>query len=110
MPFRLARSQGDALIVCVIKNEDVRRGPDRPVFDEALRLENAASLEFVDYVCLVSDKQPFECVRKIKPDIFVKGESLEKRDKGTVKKHTFVWNEEMENWKPLQEAVQVELD
>ena len=84
--LRMAKGQGDVLIVCVIKNEDVRRGPERPVFDEALRLENAASIEFVDHVCLVSDKQPFECVRKIKPDIFVKGESLEKRDKATMKK------------------------
>lgn len=84
--LRLARSQGDALVVCVIKNEDVRRGPERPVFDETLRLENAASIEFADYVCLVGDKQPYECVKKIKPDILMKGETLEKRDSGTVKK------------------------
>ena len=84
--LRLAKSQGDALIVCVIKNEDVHRGPERPVFDEALRLENAASIEFVDYVCLVGDKEQYECVKKIKPDIFMKGESFEKRDKKTLKK------------------------
>ena len=84
--LRMARSQGDALIVCVAKNEDVHRGPERPVFDEELRLENAASIEFTDYVCLVSGREPLECIRKIKPDIFVKGESLKKRDKGTVRK------------------------
>ena len=80
-----AKKQGDVLIVGVIRNEDVRRGPERPIFDEALRLENAASIEFVDFVCLVNNKTPFECVKKIKPDIFARGESFKKRDEQAMK-------------------------
>ncbi len=83
--LRLAKGQGDVLVVCVIKNEDVRRGPERPIFDETLRLENAASMEFSDYVCLVGDREPYECVKKLKPDIFMKGESLAKRDQKTMR-------------------------
>src|SRR3972149_6309476 len=70
-----AKRQGDVLVVTVIKDKDVRRGPGRPVFTEILRAENVASLEYVDFVCIVDDDIPFECVRKIKPDIFAKGKA-----------------------------------
>lgn len=68
-----AKEQGDILIVTVIKDKDVRRGPGRPIFPEKLRLENVSSLEQVDYVCLVDDETPFSCVKSIKPDVFAKG-------------------------------------
>jgi rfaE bifunctional protein kinase chain/domain len=68
-----AKKQGDILIVTVIKDKDVRKGPGRPIFPEKLRLENVCSLEQVDYVCLVSDETPFSCVKDLKPDIFAKG-------------------------------------
>jgi len=84
--LQMAKRQGDMLLVCVVANKQVRRGPERPIFDEALRLENAAAIEFVDYVCLVDEGDPYECVKKIKPDVFAKGESFEDRDKKTLKK------------------------
>ncbi|MBU3956601.1 adenylyltransferase/cytidyltransferase family protein [bacterium] len=80
-----AKKQGDILIAAVIRNGDVKKGPERPIFDEQLRLENAASIEFVDFVCLVDNKKSLECVKKIKPDIFARGESLKKRDEQAMK-------------------------
>lgn len=75
-----AKKRGDVLLVSVIKDKDVRRGPGRPVFSEYLRAENIASLAQVDYVCLVDDEIPFECVKKIKPDVFVRGQHHRERD------------------------------
>jgi len=75
-----AKKQGDVLLVTLIKDKDVRRGPGRPVFSEQLRAENIASLEQVDTVCVVDDETPFECVQKIKPDVFVRGQSHRERD------------------------------
>ncbi|MBU1932069.1 adenylyltransferase/cytidyltransferase family protein [Patescibacteria group bacterium] len=74
-----ARDQGNVLIVTVIKDKNVRRGSGRPIFPENMRAENVAALEQVDYVCLVDDDIPFECVKKIKPDIFAKGRAYKKR-------------------------------
>jgi rfaE bifunctional protein kinase chain/domain len=88
-----AKKQGDILIVTVIKDKDVRRGPGRPIFPENLRVENVVSLEQVDYVCLVDDEIPFECVKKIKPDIFAKGQAYKERDK---KIHEKIFEEEKE--------------
>ncbi|MFN3822018.1 MAG: alanine--tRNA ligase-related protein, partial [bacterium] len=55
-----AKKQGDILIVTVIKDKDVRRGPGRPIFPEKLRAENVASLSYVDYVSIVDDEIPFD--------------------------------------------------
>ena len=75
-----AKAQGDVLIVTIIKDKDVRRGPGRPIFNEKMRMESVASLDQVDYVCLVDDEIPFESVRQIKPDVFAKGKDYKDRD------------------------------
>ncbi|MFH1441031.1 MAG: PfkB family carbohydrate kinase [Candidatus Omnitrophota bacterium] len=74
--LKSAKEQGDILIATVITDKDVRKGPGRPIFPGNLRAENVASLSMIDYVCVVSDERPFECVKRIKPDIFAKGKSI----------------------------------
>ncbi len=81
-----AREMGDVLIATVIKDEDIRRGPGRPVFPENLRLQNVASLNQIDYVCLVADKKTFDCVQRIQPDVFAKGEAHKDRDQEISRK------------------------
>jgi rfaE bifunctional protein kinase chain/domain len=88
-----AKEQGNVLIVTVIKDKDVRRGPGRPVFPERFRVENVASLEQVDYACIVDDEIPFECVKKINPDVFAKGQSIKERDQRI---HNRIFEEEKE--------------
>lgn len=75
-----AKMQGDVLVVTAIKDNDVHRGPGRPIFPEKMRAENVASLEQVDYVCIVADEIPFECVKRINPDVFAKGQAYKERD------------------------------
>lgn len=79
MHLNQAREQGDILVVTVIRDKDVRRGPARPIFTEDLRAYNAASCMQVDYVAIVDDAEPFECVKKLKPDVFAKGQSFRER-------------------------------
>jgi len=76
-----AKEAGDVLIVSVIQDTDVHRGPGRPIFPEVFRAENVASLEQVDYVCLVNNEAPFECIKRIQPDIFAKGQAYHERDR-----------------------------
>lgn len=86
-----AKKQGDILIVTVIKDKDVRKGPGRPIFSVDLRVENVATLDMVDYVCAVDDEKPYECVQMIKPDIFARGQAYKERDR---KIHNKVFEEE----------------
>ena len=50
--FQEAKAQGDRLVVTVTPDRFVNKGPGRPAFTEALRLETIAALEVVDYVVL----------------------------------------------------------
>lgn len=86
-----AKTQGDILLVTVIKDKDVRKGPGRPIFPEKMRLENVTSLKQVDYACLVDDEIPFECVKRINPDVFAKGKEYRERDR---KIHTKIYKKE----------------
>ncbi len=88
-----AAAMGDVLVVTVIQDKDVRRGPGRPVFPDNLRVENVAALEQVDFVCVVDDEPPFACVKRIKPDIFAKGKSHKERDREI---HEKIFEEERE--------------
>ena len=92
--LNLAKERGDVLIVTVIKDKHVRLGPGRPLFNEQLRLENVISLQPVDYVSLVDEEAPFECVRLIKPDIFAKGKAVRERDQAV---HGAMFGEEKEH-------------
>lgn len=88
-----AKSQGDVLIVTVVKDKNVKRGTGRPIFPENLRVENVASLSMVNYVCLVDEDIPFECVQRIKPNVFAKGQAYKERDR---KIHKKIYKEEKE--------------
>lgn len=88
-----AKKQGDLLVVTVIRDKDVRRGPGRPVFPETMRVENVASLQMVDFVCAVDDEIPFECVKVIDPDVFAKGQAYKERHRKT---HEKIFEEERE--------------
>ncbi len=76
-----ARARGDVLVVTVIRDQDVRRGSGRPIFPAEMRAENVASLQQVDYVAIVEEATPFECVKMIKPNIFAKGQAYKERDR-----------------------------
>ncbi|MCX5713846.1 MAG: adenylyltransferase/cytidyltransferase family protein, partial [Candidatus Omnitrophica bacterium] len=91
--LKSAKEQGDILIVSVIRDKDVHKGPGRPIFPESLRAENVACLSMVDYVCIVNDERPFESVKNINPDIFAKGHSIKDYGKDI---HNRIFEEEKE--------------
>lgn len=71
-----ARGEGDALIVGVNRDASARRlgkGPDRPVVPEAERARVIAALAAVDCVVLFDEDTPLELIRRLRPDVLVKG-------------------------------------
>lgn len=73
--LKQARSLGDALIVGVNSDRSVRaiKGPSRPITPEAERAELLAALACVDAVAIFDDDTPEEIIKKIQPDVLVKG-------------------------------------
>ena len=73
--LQAARAEGDALIVGVNSDRSVRtnKGPSRPITPEAERAEILAALACVDAVAIFDDLTPADIIRRIQPDVLVKG-------------------------------------
>jgi D-beta-D-heptose 7-phosphate kinase/D-beta-D-heptose 1-phosphate adenosyltransferase len=87
-----ARAQGDALIVGLNSDSSVRRlkGPDRPVRTEAERAYVLAALGDVDAVVTFSEDTPLALIRRLRPDVLVKG--------GDYEPATVVGRDDVESW------------
>ena len=70
-----ARRCGDALVVGLNADASVRRlkGPERPVRSEAERAYVLAAFAAVDAVVVFEQDTPLELVRRLAPDVIVKG-------------------------------------
>jgi len=71
--LKAAKKYGDILIVTIIPDKFVQKGPERPVFNEHLRAESVASLSDVNYVALETDENFVKTITLLKPDFYVKG-------------------------------------
>ena len=71
--FKVAKEQGDKLVVTLTSDRFVNKGPGRPVFNEDLRIESLAALEDVDYVVLNDSPDATLIIQKVKPAVYVKG-------------------------------------
>jgi len=83
--FQAARKMGDILVVTVTEDRYVDKGPGRPAFHEALRVNSIAALECVDYAAINRWPTAEETLRLLKPDIYVKGQEFEQGEDKTGK-------------------------
>jgi len=70
-----AKEQGDFLIVAINSDESIKqlKGKDRPIFNQQDRAIILNSLNMVDLVIKFKGNTVHHLLRKIKPNIFVKG-------------------------------------
>lgn len=78
--FKQARAMGDVLVVTLTADEFVDKGPHRPAFEQDLRLEALASLEYVDFCAVNQWDTAEETLRKLRPDVYVKGGEFKNPD------------------------------
>lgn len=73
--LKQAKSRGDLLVVGINTDASVKKlkGPTRPVQNENDRAEILASLGCVDFVVLFDQETPLELIKKVHPDLLVKG-------------------------------------
>lgn len=71
-----ARAAGDALVVGLNTDASVRglgKGASRPLVPEQARARVLAALAAVDCVVLFDEPTPLELIRRLEPDVLVKG-------------------------------------
>jgi rfaE bifunctional protein nucleotidyltransferase chain/domain len=73
--LRAARGHGDLLVVGLNSDASVRRnkGPARPITAQDERGEILAALDCVDAVSIFEEDTPAEIIRRVQPDVLVKG-------------------------------------
>lgn len=104
-----AKSLGDILIVGVNSDSSVKaiKGEKRPIVNEGNRAYVLANLKPVDYVISFEEDNPYNLIKKIMPDILVKGADwsedkiigadIVKENGGEVKRIKFVENNSSTN-------------
>ena len=75
-----AKSMADMLVVSITAAQYVRKGPDRPYFDDEMRMKVLGALECVDYVLLSEGYTVDDIIETVEPDIYVKGEEYAKAE------------------------------
>lgn len=75
-----AKEAGDILVVAVTANAYVNKGPDRPVFNQDLRMDSIAAIGCVDYVILNDNPDGIRMIEEVQPHYYVKGIEYKKHE------------------------------
>jgi len=74
--LKFCKSQGDVVIVGLNSDSSVKtiKGPERPINNQNDRATVLAALETVDYITVFDEPDPLNVIKKVKPDLLVKGQ------------------------------------
>ena len=72
--LKKAKDLGNILVVTLTPDIYVNKGPGRPLFNQNLRSESLAALSSVDFVSINNNSTAANIIRKIKPNIYCKGQ------------------------------------
>lgn len=68
-----ARKHGNYLIVSLVADRFVEKGPGRPIFDQEKRAAMLAAIKVVDKVIITESPGPMDHIRLCPPHVFVRG-------------------------------------
>jgi D-beta-D-heptose 7-phosphate kinase/D-beta-D-heptose 1-phosphate adenosyltransferase len=82
--LRFCRQNGDIVVLGLNSDSSIKtiKGPERPINNQNDRSIILAALEMVDYVTIFDEPDPLKLIKKVKPDVLVKGEDW--AEKGVV--------------------------
>jgi D-beta-D-heptose 7-phosphate kinase/D-beta-D-heptose 1-phosphate adenosyltransferase len=79
--LKFCKAQGDIVVVGLNSDSSVKiiKGKDRPINNQNDRAAVLAAFEPVDYVTIFDEPDPLDLIKKVKPDILVKGQDWEQK-------------------------------
>lgn len=72
--FEQAKEMADVLVVSITAEQFVRKGPDRPYFNDEQRMRFLSSIECIDYVMRSDGYTVNDIIESVAPDFYVKGQ------------------------------------
>jgi D-beta-D-heptose 7-phosphate kinase/D-beta-D-heptose 1-phosphate adenosyltransferase len=78
------KKQGDIVVLGLNSDKSVKiiKGPDRPLNNQLDRAAVLSALESVDYIVIFDEPDPLETIKKVRPDVLVKGQDW--AEKGVI--------------------------
>jgi len=82
--LKFCKAHGDVVVVGLNSDRSVKeiKGAERPINNQLDRAAVLAALETVDYVTIFDEPEPLELIKKVRPDVLVKGQDW--KEKGVV--------------------------
>ena len=77
--LKFCKLHGDIVVVGLNSDSSVKKikGQDRPINNQHDRAIILSALEMVDYVTIFEETNPLKLIKKVKPDILIKGQDWE---------------------------------
>ncbi len=74
--LRFCRRHGDIVVLGMNSDRSVKtiKGPTRPINNQNDRSALLAAMEMIDYVTIFEEPDPMNLIKKVRPDVLVKGE------------------------------------
>ncbi len=74
--LRESCAQGEVLVIGINSDRSIKmiKGINRPIIAQEKRAEMVAALRYVSYVFIYDDTVADDCIRRLRPDVFVLGE------------------------------------
>ena len=86
MHFKSAKKHGDILVVSITKDKFIKKGINRPIFNETQRYNYLKELQMVDYVYICETESAKESIEIIKPNFYIKGPEYKNNSLDITKK------------------------
>ncbi len=73
--LKFCKSHGDIVVVGLNSDRSTKaiKGPNRPINNQHDRAAVLAAMETVDYITIFDEPDPLNLIKKVKPDVLVKG-------------------------------------
>ncbi len=84
--FKSAKSYGDYLVVSITVDKFIKKGPGRPLFNEAQRFEFLSQIKLIDKVIFSKSSSAEDVIKLVKPKYYVKGPDYLKNKNDKTKK------------------------
>tara|TARA_X000000950_G_scaffold288965_1_gene408749 strand:+ start:14614 stop:16119 length:1506 start_codon:yes stop_codon:yes gene_type:complete len=76
--FNEAKSLSDILVISITSDNFVKKGFNKPYFNQQQRLEFLCSLEMIDYVVIAESKSAIPIIKNLEPNFYFKGPDYRK--------------------------------
>ena len=84
--FESAKRFGKHLVVSLTTDKFIKKGPNRPIFNQNIRLNFLKRIDLIDYVLLSDHESAVEVIKLVKPGFYVKGPDYQNNKDDKTKK------------------------